>query len=162
MLSVFYQKPLSTCRVKWHINITFIHARASTGVRQPNLARPARMPRSLREFLFLGCQRGLLDQHNSEQFNEFARVKYICLSTHGSARTGAIFSTVDKKYWSLQTRTGLCGELFTFNILKRMQRITANTANSAVDIFLLSSSCNNRSTSFFSSTVRNYSNFRTP
>lgn len=61
----------------------------------------------------------------------------MCILTYGSAMTGAIFSTVDKKYWSLHTRRGLCGELFTFSILKRMQRITANTASNAVDIFFL-------------------------
>lgn len=48
---------------------------------------------------------------------------------------GAILSTVDRKDWSLQTRWGLCGALFTFSILNRIQRITANRASKAVDIF---------------------------
>lgn len=55
--------------------------------------------------------------------------------TYGSAMTGAIFNIVDRKDWSLQTRKGFCGALFTFNILNRIHRITANTANKAVDIF---------------------------
>jgi len=60
------------------------------------------------------------------------------LWTYGSAMTGAIFSTVERKNWSLQTRRGFCGALFTFSILNRIHRITANRASKAVDIFFQS------------------------
>lgn len=48
--------------------------------------------------------------------------------------TGAILRIVVRNDWSWQMTNGFCGALFTFNILNRIHRITANTANNAVDM----------------------------
>lgn len=54
--------------------------------------------------------------------------------TYSSLRSGAIFRMLSKNLLSQHHIEGFWGWLLTFNILKRMHRMTAIAANNAVDI----------------------------